>query len=65
MSEHQDLVEKGAKFSHLTDGEIEKVAQEYAKAVREAKQMDITAQSPEQFATRPGLRLTQPPLQRC
>ena len=27
-----------------------KVAQEYAKAVREAKQMDITAQSPEQFA---------------
>jgi hypothetical protein len=32
------------------DGEIDKVAQEYAKAVREAKQMDITAQSPEQFA---------------
>jgi predicted AAA+ superfamily ATPase len=33
-----------------SDAEIDKVAQEYAKAVREAKQMDITAQSPEQFA---------------
>lgn len=29
--------------------DIENVAQGYAKAVREAKQMDITAQSPEQF----------------
>ncbi len=32
------------------ENEIEEVAQAYAKAVREAKQMDITAQSPEQFA---------------
>jgi hypothetical protein len=32
------------------EGEIDEVAQGYAKAVREAKQMDITAQSPEQFA---------------
>ncbi len=32
------------------ESEIEDVAQGFAKAVREAKQMDITAQSPEQFA---------------
>ncbi len=32
------------------EAEIEDVAQAYAKAVREAKQMDITAQSPEQFS---------------
>lgn len=32
------------------EGEIDEVAQGYAKAVREARQMDITAQSPEQFA---------------
>jgi hypothetical protein len=32
------------------ESEIDEVAQGYAKAVREAKQMDITAQSPEQFA---------------
>lgn len=32
------------------DGQIDEVAQAYAKSVREAKQMDITAQSPEQFA---------------
>jgi len=32
------------------DQEASEVAQGYAKAVREAKQMDITAQSPEQFA---------------
>jgi len=32
------------------DQEIGEVAQGYAKAIREAKQMDITAQSPEQFA---------------
>jgi len=32
------------------DSDIDEVAQGYAKAVREAKQMDITAQSPEQFA---------------
>jgi hypothetical protein len=31
------------------DNEIEEVAQLYAKAIREAKQMDITAQSPEHF----------------
>lgn len=31
------------------ENEVEEVAQAYAKAVREAKQMDITAQSPEQF----------------
>ena len=30
--------------------DVAKVAQAYASAVREAKQMDITAQSPEQFA---------------
>lgn len=30
--------------------EVDAVAQAYAKSVREAKQMDITAQSPEQFA---------------
>ena len=32
------------------DGDIEEVAQGYAKAVREAKQMDVTNASPEQFA---------------
>lgn len=32
------------------DTQVDEVAQAYAKAVREAKQMDITAQSPEQFA---------------
>ncbi len=32
------------------DSDISEVAQGYAKAIREAKQMDITAQSPEQFA---------------
>lgn len=32
------------------DQDIAEVAQGYAKAIREAKQMDITAQSPEQFA---------------
>ena len=32
------------------DSEVDEIAQGYAKAVREAKQMDITAQSPEQFA---------------
>lgn len=32
------------------ESQVDDVAQAYAKAVREAKQMDITAQSPEQFA---------------
>jgi hypothetical protein len=32
------------------DAQVDEVAQAYTKAVREAKQMDITAQSPEQFA---------------
>ena len=32
------------------EAQIDEVAQAYAKSVREAKQMDITAQSPEQFA---------------
>lgn len=32
------------------DTQIDEVAQAYAQSVREAKQMDITAQSPEQFA---------------
>lgn len=32
------------------DAQVDEVAQAYSKAVREAKQMDITAQSPEQFA---------------
>lgn len=32
------------------DQDITEIAQGYAKAIREAKQMDITAQSPEQFA---------------
>jgi hypothetical protein len=34
------------------DREIEEVAQAYAKAIRDARQMDITSESPEQFATR-------------
>ena len=34
------------------DADIEAVAQGYAKAVREAKQMDVTNASPEQFASR-------------
>lgn len=32
------------------EAQIDEVTQAYAKSVREAKQMDITAQSPEQFA---------------
>ena len=32
------------------DSAVDEVAQGYAKSVREAKQMDITSQSPEQFA---------------
>ena len=35
-----------------SETEIEEVAQAYAKAVREAKQMDVTNASPEQFARR-------------
>ena len=39
-------------FEALPDeAEIDEVAQGYAKAVREAKQMDVTNASPEQFAT--------------
>ena len=34
------------------EGEISEVAQAYARAIRDAKQMDITNESPEQFATR-------------
>lgn len=34
------------------ENEISEVAQAYAKAIRDAKQMDITNESPEQFATR-------------
>lgn len=34
------------------DNEVTEVAQAYAKAIRDAKQMDITNESPEQFATR-------------
>lgn len=34
------------------DDEISEVAQAYAKAIRDAKQMDITNESPEQFAAR-------------
>ncbi|MFH1446320.1 MAG: DUF499 domain-containing protein, partial [Chloroflexota bacterium] len=34
-----------------TETEINEVAQAYAKAIRDAKQMDITNESPEQFAT--------------
>lgn len=34
------------------ENEITEVAQAYAKAIRDAKQMDITNESPEQFATR-------------
>jgi len=34
------------------ESEITEVAQAYAKAIRDAKQMDITNESPEQFATR-------------
>ena len=40
-------------FETLPDEtEIEEVAQGYAKSVREAKQMDVTNASPEQFASR-------------
>jgi len=35
-----------------SEAEITEVAQAYAKAIRDAKQMDITNESPEQFATR-------------
>lgn len=35
-----------------SENEITEVAQAYAKAIRDAKQMDITNESPEQFATR-------------
>jgi len=35
-----------------TETEITEVAQAYAKAIRDAKQMDITNESPEQFASR-------------
>ena len=35
-----------------SEAEIEEVAQGYAKAVRQAKQMDVTNASPEQFAAR-------------
>lgn len=35
-----------------TENEISEVAQAYAKAIRDAKQMDITNESPEQFAAR-------------
>ncbi|MBN1991939.1 MAG: DUF499 domain-containing protein [Anaerolineae bacterium] len=35
-----------------TESEISEVAQGYAKAVRDARQMDITNESPEQFAAR-------------
>ena len=34
------------------ENEIDDVAQAYAKAVRDARQMDITSESPEQFAAR-------------
>ena len=34
------------------ESEITEVAQAYARAIRDAKQMDITNESPEQFATR-------------
>ena len=34
------------------EAEIDEVAQAYAKAVRDARQMDITSESPEQFAAR-------------
>ncbi len=40
-------------FTSIADaGEITEVAQGYARAVRDAKQMDITNESPEQFAGR-------------
>ncbi len=40
-------------FENLPDdAEIQEVAQGYAKAVREAKQMDVTNASPDQFARR-------------
>lgn len=34
------------------DGDINAIAQGYAQAIRDARQMDITNESPEQFATR-------------
>jgi len=35
-----------------SDSEVDQVAQGYANAIRDAKQMDITSESPEQFAAR-------------
>jgi hypothetical protein len=35
-----------------SDTQVAEVAQGYAKAIRDAKQMDITTESPEQFATK-------------
>lgn len=48
--EFYHILRKRLFTSQPKENEIDEVAQAYAKAVREAKQMDITAQSPEQFA---------------
>jgi hypothetical protein len=48
--EFYHILRKRLFTSPPKETEIDEVAQAYAKAVREARQMDITAQSPEQFA---------------
>ena len=48
--EFYHILRKRLFTSPPKESEIDEVAQAYAKAVREARQMDITAQSPEQFA---------------
>jgi hypothetical protein len=47
--EFYHIIRKRLFKSLPKDSEIAEVAQGYAKAIREARQMDITAQSPEQF----------------
>jgi hypothetical protein len=48
--EFYHIIRKRLFKSLPKEAEISEIAQGYAKAVREAKQMDITTQSPEQFA---------------
>jgi hypothetical protein len=48
--EFYHIIRKRLFKSVPKEQDISEVAQGYAKAIREAKQMDITAQSPEQFA---------------
>ncbi len=48
--EFYHIIRKRLFKSLPKDSDVSEVSQAYAKAIREAKQMDITAQSPEQFA---------------